>query len=59
MSEHCFLSLLILPLRQASYSAEVRGRLLNHAYPQSPVNYAVDKLPLMISTTCIKTLALN
>lgn len=59
MSEHCLLSLFILPLRQASYSAEAKGHLLNHAYPQSLVDYAVDKLPLMISSTCFKTLALN
>lgn len=48
---------LIVPLNFAwkagSLLAEVRGRLLNHAYPQSLVNYAVDKL-LRIKPTCIK-----
>lgn len=49
---------LIVPLNFASKAGallrEARGHLLNHAYPQSLVNYASDTLLLMIKPSGAK-----
>ena len=43
-------------LKACSLLWGVRGRLLNHADPQSLVGYAADRPELMIKPSCIKLL---